>query len=46
MLWFKKVTIEGKRSNEDSMKVKELDLEISKVELQKLFVNLTSKGEV
>ena len=43
---FKKVTIEGKRSNEDSMKVKELDLEISKVELQKLFVNLTSKGEV
>ncbi len=43
---FKKVTIDGKRSNEDSMKVNELDLEISKVELQKLFVNLTSKGEV
>ena len=42
---FKKVTIDGKRSNEDSMKVNELDLEISKVELQKLFVNLTSKGK-
>lgn len=43
---FKKATIDGIISSEDQIRIKELGLEVSKVELQKLFVNLTSKGGI
>ena len=43
---FKAATILGDLSTEDKKLSQELDLEISKVELQKLFIYLTSKEEV
>lgn len=42
---FKAATILGNLSTEDKKLSQELDLEISKVELQKLFIYLTSKEE-
>lgn len=43
---FKEATIIGELSDEDNNQIKELGLEISKVELQKLFIHLTGEGEV
>lgn len=43
---FKEATIIGELSEEDNNQIKELRLEISKVELQKLFIHLTGEEEV
>lgn len=43
---FKEATIIGELSKEDNNEIKELGLEISKVELQKLFIHLTGEEEV
>lgn len=43
---FKEATIIGELSKEDNNQIKELGLEISKVELQKLFIHLTGEEEV
>lgn len=43
---FKEATIIGELSEEDNNQIKELGLEISKVELQKLFIHLTGEEEV
>ncbi|MGL5765469.1 MAG: ABC transporter ATP-binding protein [Sarcina sp.] len=43
---FKAATIVGEIKQEDKLSAKELDLAFSKVELQKLFIYLTEKGEV
>jgi len=43
---FKAATIIGKIIDEDRAYQKELELKVSKVELQKLFVYLTSEGEI
>lgn len=45
MASFKSATIIGKITEEDKAKQKELNLKVSKVELQKLFVYLTSEGD-
>lgn len=43
---FKEATIIGELSEEDNNQIKELGLETSKVELQKLFIHLTGEEEV
>ena len=43
MAAFKAVTIEGELTEDDRKKIKELSLELSKVELQKLFIYLTGE---
>lgn len=43
---FKEATIIGEISEEDNSQIKELGLEVSKVELQKLFIHLTGEEEV
>lgn len=43
---FKEATIIGEISVDDNNQIKELGLEISKVELQKLFIHLTGKEEI
>ncbi|MCF0147074.1 MAG: ABC transporter ATP-binding protein [Clostridium sp.] len=43
---FKSATIIGKLNNESKMQIRELGLETSKVELQKLFIHLTGEEEV
>lgn len=43
MATFKAVTIEGELTEDDRKKIKELSLELSKVELQKLFIYLTGE---
>lgn len=42
---FKAATIIGKITYENNVQIKELKLETSKVELQKLFIHLTGEGE-
>lgn len=42
---FKKATILQEKTKEDLNYIKELQLEVNKVELQKLFINLTDKEE-
>lgn len=43
---FKKATILQEKTKEDLNYIKELQLEVNKVELQKLFINLTDKEEI
>lgn len=43
---FKAATIVGKINEEDKNNIKMLTLEVSKVELQKLFIYLTGEGEI
>lgn len=43
---FKSATITGKITRKNNVQIKELNLEISKVELQKLFIHLTGEEEV
>lgn len=43
---FKKATILQEKTKEDLDYIKELQLEVNKVELQKLFINLTDKEEI
>lgn len=43
---FKAATIIGKITDENKIQIRELKLETSKVELQKLFIHLTGEGEV
>ena len=43
---FKAATILGKITQENNIQIKELKLEASKVELQKLFIHLTGEGEL
>ena len=43
---FKAATIIGKITNENKIQLKDLELETSKVELQKLFIHLTGEEEV
>ena len=45
MAAFKSATVQGILTDEDKKKIKELSLEVSKVELQKLFIYLTGEGE-
>jgi ABC-2 type transport system ATP-binding protein len=46
MAAFKSAVIMGKNGDKEKEEQKKLDLEVSKVELQKLFIHLTSKGGV
>ena len=43
---FKAATIVGKLNNEDKSNIEMLTLEVSKVELQKLFIYLTGEGDI
>lgn len=45
MASFKSATIKGELTEEDKSKLEELSLNLSKVELQKLFIYLTGEGE-
>lgn len=45
MASFKSATIQGELTEKDKSKIKELSLEVSNVELQKLFIYLTGEGE-
>lgn len=46
MATFKSAVIIGENGDEEKQQQKELDLEVSKVELQKLFIHLTCEGGV
>ena len=46
MAGFKAATIIGKINDENKMQITDLQLETSKVELQKLFIHLTGEEEV
>ncbi|MBU3128788.1 ABC transporter ATP-binding protein [Clostridium tagluense] len=46
MVAFKSAIIIGENGDAEKKQQKELDLEVSKVELQKLFIHLTSIGEI
>ncbi|MGL5085219.1 MAG: ATP-binding cassette domain-containing protein [Clostridium sp.] len=46
MASFKSATIIGELTNKEKEEQKELDLKVSKVELQKLFIHLTSEGGI
>ena len=46
MAAFKSVVINGKNGDVEKSEQKKLGLEVSKVELQKLFIDLTNKGGI